>query len=429
MDLAGPLGVTHFFILTATSSASYLRVAKAPHGPTLALRIKSYALMRDVLASQARPRSPASAWAAPPLVVLQNFPGGGGGGDALAGGRAGPDGARPARPPVVGGGSTAAAAGLAAELFRSAFPPIDVRSARLSSCRRVVLLTYEGDGKLSLRHYSISATPAGVSPGVRALVARHALPKGAGDAADVADLLAAGSESEGEPDTRVTLATPLSRAGGAGGAARVRVHELGPRLEMEALKVEGGLCGGPVLFHAHEARSSAAVAAGDASAAGAARARAARRAAQEANVARKRAAAARAAAEKAAAGGKKGEGGGGPGGPDKKKKQWWEVEADDAEAHAARAAAAAAAADDDVAEYVRQVGEAPESLAGLSRARTARATGGRGRGGDGGGAGRGRGGGGRGGGRGRGGSAPPPAGGKRPAPPAPEGRGLKRGRR
>ena len=154
VDLAGPLGVTHFFILTATTAASYLRVAKAPHGPTLALRISSYALMRDVLASQARPRAPASAWAAPPLVVLQNFPGGGG--DVLGEGA----GASTAKPPVVGGGSPDAAAALAAELFRSAFPPIDVRTARLASCRRVVLLTYEGGGKLSLRHYSISAAPA-----------------------------------------------------------------------------------------------------------------------------------------------------------------------------------------------------------------------------------------------------------------------------
>ena len=30
MDIAGPLGVSHFLILTATENAAYLRVAKTP---------------------------------------------------------------------------------------------------------------------------------------------------------------------------------------------------------------------------------------------------------------------------------------------------------------------------------------------------------------------------------------------------------------
>ena len=56
--VAGPLGVTHFAILTATQSASYLRLARAPRGPTLTMRIHSYSLMRDVVAAQQRPRLP-----------------------------------------------------------------------------------------------------------------------------------------------------------------------------------------------------------------------------------------------------------------------------------------------------------------------------------------------------------------------------------
>ena len=30
MDIAGPLGVSHFMILTATENAAYLRIAKTP---------------------------------------------------------------------------------------------------------------------------------------------------------------------------------------------------------------------------------------------------------------------------------------------------------------------------------------------------------------------------------------------------------------
>jgi Brix domain len=142
VHIAGPLGVTHFLILTATQRASYLRIAKSPRvsgvgrcaastcmahvmhvmqtvlcdikaerrrdllgsgrhttcrqqghddtcamrghrcercvcrclqGPTLTMRVHEYALMRDVAGAQPRPRAPSSLWAAPPLLVMNNF--------------------------------------------------------------------------------------------------------------------------------------------------------------------------------------------------------------------------------------------------------------------------------------------------------------------------------------------------------------------
>ena len=44
-----------------------------PQGPTLTMRVHEYALMRDVAAAQPRPRAPSSLWAAPPLLVMNNF--------------------------------------------------------------------------------------------------------------------------------------------------------------------------------------------------------------------------------------------------------------------------------------------------------------------------------------------------------------------
>lgn len=58
VHVAGPLGVTHFVMLTATHNASYLRVAKPPRGPTLTMRVHEYSLIRDVVAAQQRPRIP-----------------------------------------------------------------------------------------------------------------------------------------------------------------------------------------------------------------------------------------------------------------------------------------------------------------------------------------------------------------------------------
>jgi ribosome biogenesis protein SSF1/2 len=73
-------------------------------GPTLTLRIKSYSLMRDVIAAQARPRMPQNAFKTPPLLVMNQFKGHG---QHLQ---------------------------LAGTLFQAMFPALQVGSVKLASC-------------------------------------------------------------------------------------------------------------------------------------------------------------------------------------------------------------------------------------------------------------------------------------------------------
>ena len=40
VGVAGPLGITHFLILTATEKSGYIKVAKTPRGPTISLKVK-----------------------------------------------------------------------------------------------------------------------------------------------------------------------------------------------------------------------------------------------------------------------------------------------------------------------------------------------------------------------------------------------------
>ncbi|KAF6255316.1 Brix domain-containing protein, partial [Scenedesmus sp. NREL 46B-D3] len=265
VSVAGPLGVSHFLMLTATEKATYLRVAKAPRGPTLTLRIRGHSLASDVAASQARPRMPPNAFKTAPLVVLNNF--------------------APQQKQLA----------LAASLFQGMFPSINVHSVNLATCQRVVLLSVDADtGLISLRHFTISTAPSGVKKSLKALMARQALPD-LGRLQDVSELLTKsgyGSESEGEdPETsRVVLeGAAAGRAGRAlaGRQSRVRLHEVGPRLEMEIVKVEEGLCGGAVLYHAHVSRTKKQASAQQAAKDEAAQLRAARRRQQEDNVRRK----------------------------------------------------------------------------------------------------------------------------------------------
>lgn len=66
--MAGPLGVTHFLLLSASPNAPYLRVARTPRGPTLTFRVCAYSLAADVANAQTRPRVPPGIFDSPPLV-------------------------------------------------------------------------------------------------------------------------------------------------------------------------------------------------------------------------------------------------------------------------------------------------------------------------------------------------------------------------
>jgi len=75
VNVAGPLGVTHFLILSNPKSLPHLRFAKSPQGPTFTFQIEEYALAADIANSQKRPRCPPGIFKNSPLVVLSGFSG------------------------------------------------------------------------------------------------------------------------------------------------------------------------------------------------------------------------------------------------------------------------------------------------------------------------------------------------------------------
>ncbi|KAK9864546.1 hypothetical protein WJX84_005879 [Apatococcus fuscideae] len=229
VNVAGPLGVTHFVILTATQGSCYMRVARSPRGPTVTLKIHEYALIRDVVGTQQRPRTPDTIWKNSPLVVMSSM----GGSEQLK---------------------------LVTVLFQNLFPTINVQGVKLTDCQRVVLLSRNPQtGLIGFRHYSIVAKPSGVSKGIKSIVGRRV--PDLSRLHDVSELLTQGgygSESEGEEaaESRVTLAQDLGHGNLAARQSRVRLHEIGPRMELEVVKIEEGLCSGRVLHHAYVEKSA-----------------------------------------------------------------------------------------------------------------------------------------------------------------------------
>ncbi|KAL4183457.1 hypothetical protein AMTRI_Chr11g98350 [Amborella trichopoda] len=223
LNLAGPMGVTHFLILSKTDSSPYLRVARTPQGPTLSFKIHEYSLAVDVAHSQARPRCPPEVFKTSPLIVLSGF------------------------------GTGEQHLKLVTIMFQNIFPSIDVNTVKLSSCQRIVLLNYDKETKLiDFRHYTIMLQPVGVSRRIRKFVQNHEVPD-LRNLRDVGDFFAKagyGSESEADDEAAtVSLPNDLGRVNRASTRSAVKLQEIGPRMTLQLVKIEEGLCSGGIIFN------------------------------------------------------------------------------------------------------------------------------------------------------------------------------------
>ncbi|XP_021763132.1 peter Pan-like protein isoform X2 [Chenopodium quinoa] len=191
LNVAGPMGVTHFLILSKTHSGPFLRIAKTPQGPTLTFKIHEYSLAIDVARAQLRPRCPHDLFKNSPLV-------------------------------------------------------------KLSLCQRIVLIHYNKDTKrIDFRHYSIRLQPVGVSRRLRKFVQNHQVPdlRNLQDVSDFVTRAGYGSESEAEDEAaHVSLVNDLGRVNRASTKSAVKLQEIGPRMTLELVKIEDGMCSGQLLF-------------------------------------------------------------------------------------------------------------------------------------------------------------------------------------
>ncbi|KAM4888696.1 suppressor of SWI4 1 homolog [Thomomys bottae] len=223
--VAGPLGVTHFLILSKTDTSVYFKLIRLPGGPTLTFQVNKYTLVRDVVSSLRRHRMHEQQFAHPPLLVLNSF---------------GPHGMH---------------VKLMATMFQNLFPSINVHKVNLNTIKRCLLINYNPDSQeLDFRHYSIKVVPVGASRGMKKLL-QEKFPN-MSRLQDISELLATGaglSESEAEPDGEHNV-TELPQAIAGRGNMRaqqsaVRLTEIGPRMTLKLIKIQEGVGAGNVLFH------------------------------------------------------------------------------------------------------------------------------------------------------------------------------------
>ncbi|MFS7994309.1 putative Brix domain-containing protein [Helianthus anomalus] len=137
-------------------------------------------------------------------------------------------------------------------MFQNIFPAIDINTVKLSSCQRIVLLNYNKETKLiDFRHYSIRLQPVGVSRRIRKFVQNHKVPdlRSLQDVSDFITKAGYGSESEGDEEgATVSLASDVGRVNKASTKSAVKLQEIGPRMTLELIKIEDGLCSGTIIF-------------------------------------------------------------------------------------------------------------------------------------------------------------------------------------
>ncbi|XP_063084702.1 suppressor of SWI4 1 homolog isoform X2 [Cavia porcellus] len=228
--VAGPLGVTHFLILSRTDRNIYLKLMRLPGGPTLTFQIRKYSLVCDVVSTLKRHRMHEQQFTHPPLLVLNSF---------------GPHGMH---------------VKLMATMFQNLFPSINVHKVNLNTIKRCLLVNYNPDSQeLDFRHY-IKVVPVGASRGMKKLL-QEKFPN-MSRLQDISELLAAGaglSDSEAEPDGEHNI-TQLPQAVAGRGNLRaeqsaVRLTEIGPRMTLQLVKIQEGVGEGSVLFHSFVRKS------------------------------------------------------------------------------------------------------------------------------------------------------------------------------
>ena len=125
---------------------------------------------------------------------------------------------------------------------------------QLADARRVVLLNYNSETKhLDFRHYNVSVKPVGISKSIKRVITTDVPDlKGFEDISDYVLRGAFASESDVEdgPDSTVTLGQDyVGRNNKRQDQRAIKLVELGPRMELKLVKIQGGMCDGEVLYH------------------------------------------------------------------------------------------------------------------------------------------------------------------------------------
>ncbi|KAH8307665.1 hypothetical protein KR044_007753 [Drosophila immigrans] len=230
VSLSSFFHVSHMGIFNKAATQLSFKVVRLPRGPSLTFKVHQFTLARDVISCSKKQMIDVDHFKHAPLVIMNNFSGDG---KQLK---------------------------LMATTFQNMFPSINLAQVSIDTIRRCVLFSYNSETKLvEMRHYSVQVVPVGLKKAVNKIVA-GTVPN-LSKCNEVSDFVTRDgypSESEAEDDeqSHVVLAQTLKSKGNLEDhKSSVKLHEIGPRLTLQLIKIEEGLLTGEVLYHDNVVRS------------------------------------------------------------------------------------------------------------------------------------------------------------------------------
>jgi len=218
-----------------TELSTYMRLIQVPRGPTLNFRIRRFTHSRDIVSSLKRPQTFSKQFDSPPLLVMNGF----------------------------ANSTNSLHIKLIMTMFQNIFPSINVNTVDLSSIKRCVLLSLDQvNGLIEFRHYNIKIQPTGISRAAKKLLQGKVPDLSRFN--DISDFMyrdGNNSESEGEMDeitgeNSVIVSQQLrSRGNLKSNQSAIRLTEIGPRMTLDLIKIEEGVCNGEVLYHTQVKKS------------------------------------------------------------------------------------------------------------------------------------------------------------------------------
>ncbi|CAD8191193.1 unnamed protein product [Paramecium octaurelia] len=227
IQAAGYYLISHMIIMTQTNKNSYIRFIQNPRGPTFTFRILKYANRNEVLNAQRKFKSFSRVFS-PPLLVMNGF-------------QTDFQTDDPKRP-------TSEHIKLVGNMIQSMFPAINVQNTNPKTQKRVILFSYKND-KIYIRHYYISFNLKGIDKKMKKIIKANKLPN-LSKYNSFSDFLQNNHQMFASDTEQSDLEElEIENKQHKKQQMSVRLHEVGPRLELKLYKIEEGFMQGNVVYN------------------------------------------------------------------------------------------------------------------------------------------------------------------------------------
>ena len=234
LTLVDIYGLSHMMMFTNTEKQSYLRLAKMPKGPTITFKIKDYCLSSDIFTnSKTTSQIPLTKnFDHVPLIIMNGFNS------------------------VDIPEEYDTALKTTSLMFQSFFPPLNLTEIQMKKCKRVVLVNLnvskDNEPELLFRHYDIDIEKHSQKKTIANLINATNINKNLAKFDNIADyvLQQSGFTSQSEnDDPHLGECEIISDKNANEEKIKVKLREIGPRLNLQLFKIEEGFLKGNVVFH------------------------------------------------------------------------------------------------------------------------------------------------------------------------------------